>query len=167
MTSTQRQIALLSVLAMALLLFAGCASAPPPVSGPPPVMSVPAPDGPEGKAVMTFYRKSRFAGAILNTSIHVDGIEIADLDNGTFVSLVVDPGPHKIYSDEEDDTTTIETEAHREYFFRIGLVMGVWKGHGILVHVPGEEGLNEFTPWDMDPAKDVRVSEGIIRSPSL
>jgi hypothetical protein len=152
---------------LTLVVITGCAEAPAPVTGPPPEMFVDAPGGPPDKAVMTFYRPRRGFGAVLNTSVFIDSVEIADLDNGTYVTAAVAPGRRQIHSDEAEDALWVEVEVGREYFYRIDLEMGFWKGHGRLVPVPGPDGQAHFRSLKLKQGKDIRVREMVLPSPSV
>lgn len=163
----RRRAACAPLLLLTLLVIAGCAEAPAPVTGPPSEMFVDAPGGPPDKAVMTFYRPWRGFGALLNTSVFIDEVEIADLDNGTYVTAAVAPGRRRIHSDEAEDALWVDVEAGREYFYRIDLEMGFWKGHGRLVPVPGPDGQSHFRSLKLKQGKDIRVREIVLPSPSL
>jgi hypothetical protein len=113
--------------------------------------------------VVSFCREARYVGWALNTSVLVDRLEIADLDNGTLVHVAVDPGRHEFFSDEERDAIYLETEAGKQYFFRIVLEAGVWKGHGRLVQMPGERGRLECSK--LKRGKDIRQPELVVDTP--
>lgn len=118
-----------------------------------------------GKAFAYFYRKKTILGGALNTSVHVDGVEVADLDPGTYVKVPLEPGPHAFYSDEKDDTLTETVEAGKEYYFRIDLQAGMWKGHGVLNRLDPAVGAPEFEKWKLKPAEDVRKPEMVVTDP--
>lgn len=117
------------------------------------------------KALVTVYRKKRVVGAILNTSVHVDGVEVADLDPGTYVRVAVAPGRHEFYADETKDTITLEVEAGKQYYFRMGLVAGLWKGNGKLEAVSEQDGAAEYTSWKLKLAKDIRERGMVVPDP--
>ncbi len=101
----------------------------------------------------------------LNTSVHVDRVEVADLDPGTYVKVPLAPGKHAFYSDEDDDTLQLDVEPGQEYFFRIELQAGMWKGHGVLKLVDANEGSREFEAWQLKLAKDIRKRDMIVADP--
>ncbi len=117
------------------------------------------------QAFAYFYRKKKIAGMALNTSVHVDRVEVADLDPGTYVKVPLSPGKHAFYSDEDDDSFEIDVEPGREYFFRIELRAGMWKGHGVLKLVDVKEGSEEFEKWQLKLAKDVRKPDMVVADP--
>lgn len=120
---------------------------------------------PADQAFATFYRKKRFVGAILNTSVHVDKLEVADLDPGTYVKVPLAPGSHAFYSDEERDTLKVDVEPGKQYFFRIELQAGLWKGHGVLKRVDEKTGAEEFNTWELKLAKDIRQPKLVVPDP--
>lgn len=173
----------LSILPLAFSL-AGCLGAQTPAPETPvpdaPVVEAPAPVPPpvvesappvtpaedlSQVAVALVYREKRFAGAILNTSVFVDDMEIADMDNGTYLKVRLVPGEHRIHADEKKDELTLLFEAGKIYYFRMGLRAGLWKGHGKLEPVDETTGEKEFGSWKakLVYAKDVRKPDMVIR----
>ena len=125
-----------------------------------------APDVPADKALVTVYRKKRIVGLALHTSVYVDGVELAELENGAYIRLAIAPGPHALYADEEKDTIKVDLEAGREYFFRMELVPGLWKGNGILKPVDEKTGATEFKEWKLKLTKEIRKPEMVVRDAS-
>jgi hypothetical protein len=101
----------------------------------------------EAKAILLFYRESRFMGGGLRPSIYVDNIEVAWLSSGSYFKVAVTPGDHVIYADEKDDALTFPTEPGKTYYFRVGIRAGLFKGHGKLEPVSEEAGAKEFEGW--------------------
>jgi hypothetical protein len=112
-----------------------------------------------------FYRKKSILGGALNTSVHVDKIEVADLDPGTYVKVPLQPGKHAFYSDEEGDELKVDVDAGKEYYFRVDLQAGMWKGHGVLNRVEAAEGSAEFEKWKLKLAEDIRKPEMVVKDP--
>lgn len=131
----------------------------------PPAPLEAAPLAPSDKALLTVYRKKRMVGLALHTSVHVDGVELAELENGAYVRLAVAPGPHVLHADEERDATKVELEAGKEYFCRMELVPGLWKGHGVLVPVDAATGAAEFREWKLKLTKDAKRPEMVVADP--
>ena len=115
--------------------------------------------------ILLFYREKRFAGAILNTSVFVDDVEIADMDNGTYLKVKVISGEHTIRADEKRDEMVVSFEAGKIYYFRMGLAFGFWKGHGKLEPVDATTGAKQFTEWKpkLVYAKDIRKPEMVVQ----
>jgi len=132
--------------------------APPSV---PPSASLAAAD----KALVTVYREKRIVGLMLHTSVHVDGAEVAELENGAFVRLALGPGPHAFHADEAKDTIKLDLEAGKAYYFRMELAPGMWKGNGILRLVDEAAGAAEFKKWNLKLTKEIRKPELVVRDP--
>ena len=179
-----RLLALAALLATGVMALCSCSSTGPQqaVSGEAPAASqpsaVPAEPGaapsspsvaaevPSDKALVTVYRKKRIVGLALHTSVYVDGVEVAELENGAYVRLAIAPGPHALYADEERDTIKVDLEAGREYFFRMELVPGLWKGNGILKPVDEKTGATEFKEWNLKLRRETRKPEMVVRDAS-
>jgi hypothetical protein len=121
---------------------------------------------PSDKALVTVYRKKRIVGLALHTSVYVDGVEVAELENGAYVRLAIAPGPHVLYADEEKDAIKVDLEAARQYFYRMELVPGLWKGNGILKPVDEKTGATEFKEWKLKLTKEIRKPEMVVRDAS-
>lgn len=100
-----------------------------------------------GKAILFFYRESRFVGGALRPSIFVDDVEVAYLSSGSYLKVAVAPGDHVIYADKKADAMTFPTEAGKTYYFRVGIRAGVFKGHGKIDPVSEEMGAKEVEAW--------------------
>lgn len=114
-------------------------------------------------AYLTFYRKKRIVGMALNTSVYVDGAEIAELDPGTYVKVRVSPGAHRVWADEEDDAVAIETATGETYYFRMELRPGMWKGHGQVVAMDPGVGAAEFAEYKCKPANKIKVPAMVVQ----
>ena len=117
------------------------------------------------EALVVFYRPWRQGGELLNTSVFVDGVEIADLDNECYLPVRVPPGEHAFRSDEEGDAFSLDLAPGSVSYVRIDLVHGVWKGHGRLLLVDPIQGRAESRTSAMRLAKDIRVPAMVVRDP--
>ncbi len=90
------------------------------------------------------YREKKFAGSALHHTIYLDGIEIADLNNGTYFVIKTTPGEHKLHADEAKDEFTFTVEAGKTYYFKTEIQMGFWKGHGKILPLEAAFGAKEF-----------------------
>lgn len=98
-------------------------------------------------ARLVFYREKKFTGSALRYTIWMDGVEVADLKNGSFFMIKAAPGEHKLHADEEKDEFTIVVEEGKTYYYRGDLKEGLWKGHGRLSPVDASFGEKEFNEW--------------------
>jgi hypothetical protein len=95
-------------------------------------------------ARLVCYREKKFAGSALHHTIYLDGVEIGDLNNGTYFVIKATPGDHKMHADEAKDEFTFTVEAGKTYYFKTEIQMGFWKGHGKINPVEATFGANEF-----------------------
>lgn len=174
----RRDVFLLSVSLGIAGLLAGCSStgsppatakaAPPAESSstprepvPPPPAVAPAAAGEE--SLMVVYRQKRIVGMALNTSVYLDGVEVAELDPGTFVKIKLTPGSHRVWADEARDAITLAVESGRSYYFRMDLVPGLWKGNGKLAAVDEGSGRKELADFQCKPAEEIKVPALVVR----
>jgi hypothetical protein len=98
-------------------------------------------------ARLVCYREKKFAGSALHHTITMDGVEIGDLNNGTYFVIKATPGEHKMHGDEAKDVFTFTVEAGKTYYFRTEIKIGLWKGHGKIGPVEATFGAQEFESW--------------------
>jgi hypothetical protein len=130
---------------------------------------VEAPKPAEAPAVarLVCYREKKFAGSALHHTIFLDGVEIGDLNNGTYFILKATPGEHKMHADESKDEFTFTVEAGKTYYFKTEIQVGFWKGHGKIGPIEATFGANEFKEWKgkdklkYTPAGDLRKPDAL------
>jgi hypothetical protein len=76
------------------------------------------------------YRPSKMMGKALEPSVFVDDIELARMDNGRYFALKLKPGKHIVHMTEDKKGYAIDMGPGQTYYFRIGVEMGMMKGHG-------------------------------------
>jgi hypothetical protein len=81
-------------------------------------------------ATAFIYRPDKMMGKALEPSVFVDDTELARMDNGRYFALKLKPGKHLIHMTEDKKGYAIDMGPGRTYFFRIGIEMGMMKGHG-------------------------------------
>jgi hypothetical protein len=123
------------------------------------------PEVPSERAVVTVYRKKQIVGMALHASVHVDKVEVAELENGAYIRIGIPPGPHMLYADEEKDAIQVDLKAGKEHYYRMGLAAGLWKGHGKLEPVDESTGAAEFKEWTLKLTKEIRKPEIVLRDP--
>ena len=128
---------------------------------------------PPHKALLVFDRP-RGVHPLVNTSVFVDGRELADLDDGTYAAFAVEPGNHQLRSDEEQDTFSLDLAAGDVRYVRLDTKSGVWKGHGEMVAFESAWGRRDFAKHltadgkapAIKPARDVRAPEMAVAIPT-
>ncbi len=82
-----------------------------------------------GKALIVFFRASRFAGAAISFKVRENEVELGKLKSGSYILAQVEPGKHTytVHS-EAKDVTNIEVEAGETYFVVGAITMGFMAG---------------------------------------
>ena len=120
--------------------------------------------GNENPVTVFIYRPGKMTGGALEPSVFCDDVELARMDNGRYFTLKLKPGKHKIRMTDDKKSFAIDMGAGEEYYFRVGIEMGMWKGHGKLTLEDKEKAVAEIKklkPLGKDKIKDhTMVVEG-------
>jgi len=111
----------------------------------------------DDKATVHIYRSKNIYGSALEKSVFLDGVEIARIDSGRFITLKLDAGKHRVHMADEKLGLEVEMKGGQEYYFRLKLVQGWFGAHGRLVAVDNEKGAKEMKklkPVNADKIKD-------------
>jgi hypothetical protein len=81
-------------------------------------------------SIVYIYRPNKMMGKALEPSVFVDDIELARMDNGRYFALKLKPGKHIVHMTEDKKGYAIDMGPGQTYYFRIGMEMGMMKGHG-------------------------------------
>ncbi len=107
--------------------------------------TTPVTEGAPGSEAMVFvYRPSRMVGKALEPSVFADKVEVARMDNGRYFTLKLKPGKHVIQMTDDKKGYAIDMGPGQNYYFRVGIEMGMWKGHGKLTLEDAEKALPEI-----------------------
>jgi uncharacterized protein DUF2846 len=82
------------------------------------------------EATVFIYRPDKWTGKALEPSVFVDETELARMDNGRYFAIKLKPGKHIVRMTDDKKGYAVDMGPGQTYFFRIGLEMGMWKGHG-------------------------------------
>lgn len=99
---------------------------------------------PTNKVIVHFYRYKQFTGSALEPAVYCDDKVIAKMDNGAYFLAFLDPGKHVLQSNDKQSGIEMDMKAGEEYYVRVEIATGFWKGHGRLVMVPKEQGSFEI-----------------------
>jgi hypothetical protein len=127
-----------------------------------PLLSAPgataqAPAKPSGDKVrVTVYRYKQYMGKGLRPSIYCDEHDVARLQDGRFVVLELAPGRHTLRSNDKQSQVDLDLKPGQQYYLRIDIAVGMWKGHGRLTLVQPEQGIGEL-------AKMKPIDKGMIK----
>ncbi|HEX8493642.1 MAG TPA: DUF2846 domain-containing protein [Pyrinomonadaceae bacterium] len=111
----------------------------------------------EGFATVYIFRPSKLVGKALEPSVFCDGVELGRMDNGRYLMLKLKPGKHVVHMTDQKKGFEVDMGGGQEYYFRVGIEMGMWKGHGKLMLVDNEKGAAEvkkLKPLGRDKIKD-------------
>jgi hypothetical protein len=108
-------------------------------------------------SLVYLYRYKQVYGMAIRPSIYCDDKEIARLQNGRYLALVLKPGKHQFRSNDKQSVIDLDMKAGQNYYFRLELAPGVMKTHGRLTLMLPEQGASEFKllkPVDRKMVKD-------------
>lgn len=111
----------------------------------------------DASATVYFYRYKQYVGSALSPSVYCDEGELARMENGRFFVARVTPGKHVFRSNDKQSGIEAELKGGQDYYIRVELVTGAWKGHGRLTLVQPEQGsyeVKKLKVLDADKVKD-------------
>jgi hypothetical protein len=83
----------------------------------------------EGKALVVFFRPSKFIGAAIGFIVREGTVELGKLRSGNYFTASVEPGKHTyVVHSEAKDLTDIEVEAGETYFLSGSVTLGFVAG---------------------------------------
>jgi len=106
-------------------------------------------------ATICFYRPHRFEGAALKPPIIVDQVDVAQLHNGDAIQVTVNPGSHKLHSNDKSTGIELDAKPGLTYFVRVDIKTGGWKGHGQVTLIDPQEGKYEFSQQKLSANRDL------------
>ena len=95
-------------------------------------------------ATVFIYRPNKWGGRALEPSVFVDETELARMDNGRYFAIKLKPGKHIIRMTDDKKGYAFDMGPGQTYFFRIGMEMGMWKGHGKITLDDRERAVEEI-----------------------
>jgi hypothetical protein len=111
-----------------------------------------------GTATAYVYRQNHSAGAGREPSVYVDDRKVADMENGRYFALKLQPGSHVLQSDDRpnkpDAKITQQWAAGTVYYFQISIVSG-FKPYGKIVQVSEEHARADLAKLKPSEAKSV------------
>ena len=96
------------------------------------------------EATVFIYRPKKIAGSALEPSVFVDETELARMDNGRYFAIKVKPGKHIIRMTDDKKGYALDMGPGQKYFFRIGIEMGMFKGHGKITLDDADRAIKEI-----------------------
>ena len=75
-----------------------------------------------------FYRYSMLQGIAVRPSVYCDGQEVIRMQSGRVFEMDVPSGEHSCYMGDKRSGAIVNAEAGKEYYFRVLIQPGVFKG---------------------------------------
>jgi len=116
----------------------------------------PEPAKPTDNALIYFYRIKQFAGSALEPSVFCDDKELARMDNGRYFGVTLAPGKHICSMGDKQTGFEVDVKAGDEYYARITIDVGLWKGRGRLTLMRKEQGAFELKKVELLDATKVK-----------
>ena len=126
-----------------------------------PVVMEPTAAGSE-EATVFIYRPNKWPGRALKPSVFVDETELARMDNGRYFAVKLKPGKHIIRMTDDKKGYAIDMGPGQTYFFRIGIEMGMWKGHGKITLDDRERAIEEIKKLEFLGQDDIKAPTLVI-----
>ena len=115
------------------------------------------PEKPKDSGLIYFYRIKQFAGSALEPSVYCDDKELARMDNGRYFGVKLEPGKHVCSMGDKQTGFEIDVKPGEEYYARITIDTGFWKGRGRLTLMQKEQAgfeLKKVKPLSADKVKN-------------
>jgi len=113
-------------------------------------------------ATVFIYRPSKMMGKALEPSVFVDDTELARMDNGRYFALKLKPGKHIIHMTDDKKGYAIDMGPGQTYFFRIGIEMGMMKGHGKITLDEADRATAEIKKLKFIGKDKIKASDVVI-----
>jgi hypothetical protein len=115
------------------------------------------------KATVYVYRQKKFVGSGLSPSVFLDDKKVADMDNGRYFALKLEPGSHIVRSNEKDSEIDQTWEAGNVYFVTISIAAGFAKGHGQIATMSEKQARKEMAKLKpLDPEDVEKTARALV-----
>lgn len=113
-------------------------------------------------ATVFIYRPEKWAGRALEPSVFVDDVEMGRMDNGRYFALKLKPGKHIVHMTDDKKGYAVDMGPGQSYFFRIGIEMGMWKGHGKITLDDPERATKEIKKLKFIGKDKIKATDVVI-----
>jgi hypothetical protein len=117
----------------------------------------------DAKPKIYFYRIKQFTGSALEPTVYCDEKELARMDNGRYFVVTLEPGKHTCRMGDKQTGFEVDMKAGEEYYAKITIEAGVFKGRGRLTLLAKEQGAFELKKVKLlgaDKVKDKTLVTG-------
>jgi len=116
-------------------------------------------------AIVYIYRPNKMMGKALEPSVFVDDIELARMDNGRYFALKLKPGKHIVHMTDDKKGYALDMGPGQTYYFRIGLEMGMWKGHGKITLDDADRAVKEIKKIKFIGKDKIKAADVVVDIP--
>jgi hypothetical protein len=116
-------------------------------------------------AIVYIYRPGKYAGKALEPSVFLDDIELARMDNGRYFALRLKPGKHIIHMTDDKKGYAVDMGPGQTYYFRVGLEMGMWKGHGKITLDDADRAIKEIKKIKFIGKDKIKAADVVVDIP--
>ena len=96
--------------------------------------------GRSGTATVIVYRPHNSLGGMLSPTVQIDGKSLVDIDNGRVFIGAIPPGHHVFNVENQNSGTEVTLKSGGKIYLKVEIEPGMWKGHGKITQVAGEQG---------------------------
>jgi hypothetical protein len=124
----------------------------------------------DAKPKLYFYRIKQFTGSALEPTVYCDEKELARMDNGRYFIVTLEPGKHICRMGDKQTGFELDMKPGEEYYAKISIEAGVFKGRGRLTLLAKEQGAFELKKVKLlgaDKVKDRTLVTGFEGSDKL
>jgi hypothetical protein len=108
-------------------------------------------------AVVHIYRANQFTAKLRSPAVYCNEAPLAKMQNGRYFTIKLLPGRYAFRSEDKGVGIQINAEAGKEYFVRVEMALGSFKGTQQVAEVSKEQGESELRvlkPIDRDRVID-------------
>lgn len=116
-------------------------------------------------AIAYVYRPNKMGGKALEPSVFVDDIELARMDNGRYFALKLKPGKHIIHMTDDKKGYAFDMGPGQTYYFRVGIEMGMWKGHGKITLDDADRAIKEIKKIKFIGKDKIKAGDVVVDIP--
>ena len=117
------------------------------------------------EATVYIYRPGKMAGKALEPSVFVNDVELARMDNGRYFALKLKPGKHIVHMTDDKKGYAIDMGPGQTYYFRIGIEMGMWKGHGKITLDDADRAIKEIKKIKFIGKDKIKAADVVVDIP--
>ena len=116
-------------------------------------------------SIVYIYRPNKMGGKALEPSVFVDDIELARMDNGRYFALKLKPGKHIIHMTDDKKGYAFDMGPGQTYYFRVGIEMGMWKGHGKITLDDSDRAITEIKKIKFIGKDKIKAADVVVDIP--